>query len=104
MSSNQPASVSIGEPQLPICTNSHGYFGSWISCAWFQKRTLSEVIRYSFSPSVREIMAYLPSIFRGKSAMPLSIAYFPPSVWTSRVLYSWISMSWGRMREPLNAV
>src|SRR5690348_4206786 len=24
---NQPSGVSIGDPQFPICTNSHGYFG-----------------------------------------------------------------------------
>src|SRR6476620_4252685 len=40
--SNHPLSVSRGEPQLPICVNSHGYFGSCNLCAFSHTFTLSE--------------------------------------------------------------
>ena len=39
---SQPASVSIGEPQFPICTISHGNAGARISLGSYQKCTLSE--------------------------------------------------------------
>src|SRR5450631_1066452 len=53
LSTNQPASVSIGEPQLPICTNSHGEVGLSNNCDLSQKCNASENIKKIFSLSCR---------------------------------------------------
>ena len=45
VSTSQPASVSIGEPQLPSWTNSQGYVGLAISSLLYQKWGMSEYIR-----------------------------------------------------------
>ena len=42
---SQPASVSIGDPQLPSWTNSHEYVGLAISSLVYQKWSRSEYIR-----------------------------------------------------------
>ena len=54
---SQPASVSIGEPQLPIFTVSHARVGRRSSCGSLQKCGLSEYMRNRFSSSCREIIA-----------------------------------------------
>ena len=57
LSTSQPASVSMGDPQFPICTNSQGNFGFSNKRRSFQKCTLSEHMRKMFSLSCRESMA-----------------------------------------------
>ena len=57
MRTSQPASVSMGEPQLPSWTNSHEYVGLAISSLVCQKWSMSEYIKKMFSLSCRESMA-----------------------------------------------
>ena len=42
VSTNQPSSVSIGEPQLPSWMISQGWQGVWITSDVFQQRRSSE--------------------------------------------------------------
>jgi hypothetical protein len=57
LKTSQPALVSMGGPQLPICTSSQGNSGLSSSLRSFQKCALSERIRKMFSLSWREIIA-----------------------------------------------
>jgi len=53
---SHPAAVSMGEPQLPIWTNSQGNRGLMTSSREYQKFSASEYIRWMFSPSCLESM------------------------------------------------
>ena len=54
---SQPASVSMGEPQLPSWVNSQGCAGRTMTCDSYQKWGWSENIRWMLTPSCRLSMA-----------------------------------------------
>ena len=71
---HEPPGFSLeGEPQLPVCRNSHGLDDLWSPVTSFQNRTSFEVAR-RFSRSFRHSITYLPSIRRGNGAIPLLCA------------------------------
>jgi len=78
----QPASVSIGEPQLPTFTDSHISLGRRMIFASLQWCGLSENMIKRFSLSCRESITKRPPTRRGKSAMPLFCTASPLRVRT----------------------
>ncbi len=77
MKTSHPAGVSIGEPQLPSWTSSHGRAGAWIVTAGPQRCRSSEYAIALLSLSQRDSAAYRPPMRRGKSAMPLLLVDGP---------------------------
>src|SRR4051794_37709888 len=77
VSTSQPSSVSMGEPQLPSWIISHDRRGPWNDLAVPHRRGWSENAMALLSPSQRDRAAYLPSMRRGKSASPLFAAAGP---------------------------
>ena len=77
VSTSQPASVSIGGPQLPSCTTSQARSGTWTVSAVPHRDGDSESATPLVSRSGRDSAANRPPIRRGNSARPLLAAASP---------------------------
>ena len=80
LSTSQPASVSIGEPQLPSWTNSHGNVGFRSKLRGVPEMEMIGVHHVDVLVVLPASIAYRPLILRGNSAMPLFSTAGPFSV------------------------
>src|SRR3954454_23249589 len=101
---SQPASVSIGEPQLPSWSTSHSWVGRCNGVELGQWRGSSEKASELVSRSHLERAAKRPWMRRGNSAKPLFAAAWPTIGEEVKRRKSAVSSNCWLMRFPSYAV